>query len=273
MDKNFTHKISLGQNFLINRNVLRRSVEAGAIVPSDVLLEIGAGQGALTRELMNSSCSFLHAVEIDRRLEPWLQPLETECPQRLKITWGDAMQISFNELYPQPNKILANIPYNITTPLIWKALTELAPLKLELLILMVQKEAADRIAAPAGTKDRGPLSVTLELLGGVNPFMRVSPGSFNPPPKISSSLITVKIERHRFLASDKFWIGLLRSAFAQRRKTLINNLAAEGFAKEKLEHHLEALQIPLNARAEELESQQWFDLYSALIENPLNENI
>ena len=267
---NFSHKISLGQNFLVNRDVICRSVEAGNISSSDVLLEIGAGQGALTRELLASPCAFLHSVEIDRRLEPWLVPLEEAHKDRCQIIWGNALDVSFSALASRPTKVMANIPYNITSPLIKKVIEELAPLGAELIVLMIQKEAADRLAASPGTKDRCPLGITLDAMGAVFRIMQVSPGSFNPPPKVSSSLIGVRIERNRQLAADALWNRLLNAAFAQRRKTLYNNLIAGTFDKNSVLSYLDSLNLAPTARAEELSTAQWLSLWTMIREQTQN---
>ena len=108
-------------------------------------------------------------------------------------------------------------------------------------------------------------------MGTLRPFLRVSPGSFNPPPKVNSSLILLRIERRRRLAGDGLWKELMRGAFAQRRKTLANNLLSAGFPKNLIADAMEECQIPSNARAEELLSPQWFSLYSLLKENAKNE--
>ncbi len=264
MKREFSHKISLGQNFLNNPLVIRCSIETGGLTEKDIVLEIGSGKGILTRKILESSARFVHALEIDRRLDPWLVPLEDCYPDRLKIHWADAMEFPLASLSPVPNKILANIPYNITTPLIWKILTDLAPLGLECLILLVQKEAAERLAAPPCSKNRYPLGITIELMGEIEPLMKVSPGSFYPPPKVWSSLIKISILRRKNLAADEAWRNLIFSAFAQRRKKLINNFIAAGYENDSLESAFDALEIPFTARAEELGAQQWLNLYEIL---------
>ncbi len=264
MKREFSHKISLGQNFLGNPLVIQRSVDAGELTVNDTVLEIGSGKGVLTRKILESPARCIHALEIDRRLEPWLVPLENCCPERLKIHWADATEFPLAKLSPAPNKILANIPYNITTPLIWKILTDLAPLGLECLILLVQKEAAERLAAPLCSKNRYPLGITIELMGEIEPLMKVSPGSFYPPPKVWSSLIKINILRRKNLASDEAWRAFIFSAFAQRRKKLINNFIAADYEKDYLESTFDALKIPITVRAEELRAQQWLNLYEIL---------
>ena len=261
MTNTFNNKISLGQNFLNNPAVARRCLEAGGLNSEDVVLEIGPGQGALTRALLQSPCRFVHALEIDRRLAPWLEPLRAGHPGRFEISWGDALSADLRELFPLPNKVLANIPYNITTELIWKILVELGPRRLERLILLVQKEAADRLNAPPATKGRSPLGITLEQMSAVRTLMKVAPGSFNPPPKVWSALISIDLEENLDLAASPPWRRLLAAAFAQRRKKLANNLAAAGYGKDRIATILSSAGIDPMARAEELTASQWRSLY------------
>ncbi|MST54568.1 ribosomal RNA small subunit methyltransferase A [Pyramidobacter sp. SM-530-WT-4B] len=264
MTHTFNNKISLGQNFLNNPEVTRRCLKEARLNSADVVLEVGPGQGALTRGLLQSPCRFVHAVEIDRRLAPWLEPLQAGQPGRFKIFWGDALVADLRRLLPPPNKVLANIPYNITTDLIWKILVELGPRRLERLILLVQKEAADRLNAPPATKERSPLGITLEQMGAVRTLMKVSPGSFNPPPKVWSALISIDLTKNFGLAASPLWRRLLAAAFAQRRKKLVNNLAAAGCGKERSAAIFAAAGIGLAARAEELTAPQWRALFQEL---------
>ena len=265
MPSPFAHKKSLGQNFLINPEVLRRSLEAGQLCADDTVLEIGPGQGALSKLLLASPCRFVHAVEIDRRLEEWLAPLERAHPNCFRVTWADALACEFSSLEPAPDKVLANIPYHITTDLIWKLLVELAPRGLRRLILLVQKEAAERLRSKERTRDRGPLGVTIEIMGTLTPIMNVSPGSFAPPPNVWSQLISIDINREQTLAADPQWRGLLSAAFAQRRKKLVNNLLRAGYHPPRLESAFSFAQISEDARAEELTGKQWLVLYHFLI--------
>ena len=182
--KPFRHKKSLGQNFLADRNILRKIVERAAPAPGDVLLEVGAGQGVLTRELLASPCAFLYSMEIDRGLEPFLSDIPLLHPARFRLIWGDALEADFSLLSPAPDKVVANIPYNITTPLLWKLLETLP--SAAYFLLMVQKEAADRMIAPPATKERYPLGVTLELTGSVRNVLNVPPTAFRPVRAVNS---------------------------------------------------------------------------------------
>jgi len=142
-------------------------VDYAQIGERDVVLEIGPGRGMLTREILNSPCSFLHIIEIDKTLAPFLEPLLKRHETRTSLIWGDVLTVNLKELSPSPTKVLANIPYNITTPLIWQILEHLAPMGTKELILMLQLDLAERLCAKPGTKDRSPLGITIERMGQV----------------------------------------------------------------------------------------------------------
>ncbi|MCF4113483.1 MULTISPECIES: 16S rRNA (adenine(1518)-N(6)/adenine(1519)-N(6))-dimethyltransferase RsmA [Dethiosulfovibrio] len=258
----FTPRTSLGQNFLINRDIVRRTVEKADITENDVILEIGPGQGVLTREILSSRCSHLHSIEIDRRLEPFLQDIEGD--DRFSLHWGDGVKFPYGELRPVPSKVVANIPYHVTTPLIWSILEKLAPSGLSYMIMMVQKEAADRLVAQASTKERYPLGITLAAMGSAKTYMKVSPGSFRPIPKVSSALVELTIERRRDLPSDDLWRKVLKAGFSQRRKKLANNLVSLGVKKEEILALMDRSDIPSEARAETLSVSQWLEFVESL---------
>jgi 16S rRNA (adenine1518-N6/adenine1519-N6)-dimethyltransferase len=257
----FRAKKRLGQNFLADRNVLLEIVKRASIEGEDVVLEVGPGRGVLTRELLSEGCVRLYAVELDRRLASELEPLCEEEP-RLHLIWGDAMKVDYGALSPFPNKIVANIPYNITTPLIWKML-EFAPRGLTYHLYMVQKEAADRLLAPRDTKDRYPLGVTLEAMGTVTLVRHVPASCFRPMPRVESALVEITLVENFHLMHNTLWSDLLHGAFRQRRKTLVNNL--KGFAGiEDWRPVLEEVQIEEKIRAEDLSTEEWLKLYSRL---------
>ena len=262
----FRHNTDLGQNFLVDFSVLQFILETSAPGPEETILEIGAGQGVLTRPLALSGCRHLYSLEIDRRLEGDLADLEKTF-SNLKVFWGDAVTFDYAKDLPQsPHKVIANIPYHITTPLIWKLLEDLAPKGLRYLLLMVQKEAADRLTAPAGTKMRYPLGVTLELMGHVRRLRRVPPGAFRPAPRVDSALIEIEIDRRQSLACDHSWRRLLKAAFGQRRKTLANNLGASfGLPRESLLAIFSDIGVDGKIRAEELDGDQWLRLARELV--------
>lgn len=260
----FHHKKSLGQNFLSDLNILRAIVRKASPHPEDSILEIGAGQGVLTRELLASPCSFLFSVEIDRGLAPFLANLPLLHSKRFALIWGDALQMDFTSLTPSPSKVVANIPYNITTPLLWHLLETLQETKY--FLLMVQKEAADRIVALPRTKARYPLGITLEVMGKASSVLKVPPQAFRPVPKVESRLLEISLSgEHATLPCDPLWRDMLRRGFSQRRKKLSKNLRA--FRPEiPWEELFSQVGIEENARAEELSGSQWLTLLEFLRE-------
>ena len=155
-------------------------------------------------------------MELDERLRPYLEGLASREP-RLSLYWGDALRMDCGALSPFPRKVVANIPYNITTPLIW-SLLRLGARGLRHHLYMVQKEAADRLTASADTKERYPLGVALEVMGAVERVRRVPPSCFRPRPRVDSEVIEIVLSRNFHLMEDGLWSGLLHRAFAQRRK-------------------------------------------------------
>ena len=259
--KGFKNKKSLGQNFLVDRNILRHILEQADLCVDDTVLEIGAGQGVLTRELAASPCSFVFSVEIDEGLSEYLRDITLLYPNTFSLLWGDALAVDYSSLSPVPTKVVANIPYNITTPLLWRLLEQLPEAGTGYFLLMVQKEAAERITAPPGTKERYPLGITLELMGKARSVRTVHPQSFRPVPAVESSLLEIRLSgMHATLPKDSLWRNLLRSSFAQRRKKLSNNL--RGFYPSvSWSEAFERTEIHENARAEELTGEQWLALW------------
>lgn len=250
----------LGQNFLVDRGVLADIVARGDVRAGDVVLEVGPGRGILTRALLERGAA-VHAVELDQRLRPELEALRDspEAAGRLSLHWADALKVDYAALVPSPGKVIANIPYNITTPLIWR----LIGFGLAYHLYMVQKEAAERLAAPADTKARYPLGVTLEVMGTVTQVRRVAPTCFRPVPKVESELVEIVIQKNHELARDPSWSELLHRAFAHRRKTLLNNLGRERTSP--LFHfwaeRLDEAGIDPKLRAEDLDGEAWLRLY------------
>ena len=252
-----------GQNFLIDRNILSEMTERAG-VSGQAVLEIGPGKGALTKELLLKGCLRLYAVELDLRLKDVLEKLKIDEP-RLDIIWGDAMKADYGSLSPFPGKAVANIPYNITTPLIWRLLA-FAPMGLSYHLYMVQKEAADRLLAKRDTKERYPLGVTLEAMGKATLVRRVPPSCFRPMPRVESAVVEIKLWRNFHLMETPFWSGLLHAGFRQRRKTLLNNL--KDFAGiHDWRPLLDGAGLDPKIRAEDLNGREWLQLYSRSLQS------
>ena len=237
-----------GQNFLIDKNILGLMISQANITENDCVLEIGPGHGVLTRAILAQNVKCLHCVELDERLRPELEEIHDD---RLTLHWGDAVKYDYSSLEPFPNKVIANIPYKITTPLIWE-LIKFADKGLRYMLLMLQKEAAERIIAPPDTKARYPLGVCIEAAGRAKVIRSVSPQCFRPIPKVYSAIVEIEIARNFELAGSTLWSEMLHLGFAHRRKTLANNLKGwaipEGLGEK---------------RAEDLSANEWVKIYSS----------
>lgn len=260
--RRFINNTDIGQNFLIDESVVAYTVKRAAVTPDDVILEIGPGGGILTRGLLSAGPRALCAVEVDERLRDGLEALASR-DGRLRLFWGDAVRFDYRSELPEtPTKIVANLPYHITTPILWTFLEKLIPAGVGYMLLMVQLESAERIASPERSRARSPLGVTVEAMGGAEILRKVPPQAFRPQPRVNSALIEIKIEKNRGLANDRTWRALLARSFTQRRKTLVNNWTA-GYAdidRERALAILERAGLSATARAEELPLEKWFEL-------------
>lgn len=255
----FEHNTDIGQNFLRDGAVAEWMASRASVAGRDVL-EIGPGDGVLTRALLAAGCRSLCAVELDVRLEPFLAPLARD--ERLTIVWRDAMKFDFAALDPPPSHIVANLPYNITTPVIWRSLEHLSGKGLETMLLMTQREAAVRITSGAGSRESCPLGITLAAIGSAVSARRVGRGSFVPVPRVDSAIIEIKLSGEMSdLPRDARWRRLLAGSFAQRRKTLVNNWTSSFRAtRAECERVLESLGLRATLRPEEASLDDWLAL-------------
>lgn len=256
-----------GQNFLVSPGVIRKIVDAVAPRPTDTVVEIGPGLGALTAPLLER-LDHLHVVEIDRDLIARLQ--QTFSPERLTIHAGDALQFDFSTLQSgRPLKIVGNLPYNISSPLLFH-LASYAEHVAEM-HFMLQKEVVDRLVAVPGSSDYGRLSVMLQVGFWMERLFVVPPGAFNPAPKVDSAVVRMiplgrqKVGAGGTAADDAaLFARLVAAAFSQRRKMLRNTL--KPFGGETL---LAAQGIPPTARAEELAVADYVRLANVLSQRGL----
>ncbi|MHB8470019.1 MAG: 16S rRNA (adenine(1518)-N(6)/adenine(1519)-N(6))-dimethyltransferase RsmA [Gaiellaceae bacterium] len=250
---NVSPKKELGQHFLVDENVLGVIGRLAELAPDDVVLEIGPGLGVLTRYLA-ARVARVHAVEIDRSLEPRLRDLGAN----VTVDFGDAMQV---ELPQDATKLVANLPYNIATPLLVESLDGLP--NVALWCVMVQREVADRLFAQPSTKAYGAVSVLVQLAGERTGFHPVSRTVFRPPPNVDSALVAF---RRTELPND--FAGLKRivvAAFAHRRKTLPNSLELAGVVpRARGAAALAAIGRPPATRAEALAPAEFVALAEAL---------
>jgi len=249
-------KKELGQHFLVDENILRVIERLAQLDPSDVVLEIGPGQGVLTRFLAER-VALVHAVEVDRSLEPHLPDDE-----RVRVQFGDALRLDLAALDPPPAKLVSNLPYNIATPLVAESLGGLPTV--DLWCVMVQREVADRFFAAPSTKAFGAVSVVVQLATERTGFHPVSRDVFRPRPNVDSALVAFR--RRGPLPEN--WPRVRRvvdAAFAHRRKTLPNSLQLAGFAdRGAAADALAAIGRDASVRAEALEPHEFVALAEAL---------
>ena len=246
-------KKEYGQHFLVDRNILEVIGRLAELAPGDVVLEIGPGEGVLTRYLAER-VRRVHAVEIDRALEPALDDL----PENVDVVFGDALRL---DLPQDATKLVANLPYNVATPLVVESLDGLP--NVARWCVMVQREVADRFFAQPGTKDYGAVSVLVQLVTERTGFHAVSRTVFRPQPNVDSALVAF---RRTELPADYGRVKeLVTAAFAHRRKTLPNSVAQAGLAtREDAAEALAAIGRPAEIRAEALAPAEFVALAEAL---------
>jgi 16S rRNA (adenine1518-N6/adenine1519-N6)-dimethyltransferase len=235
-----------GQHFLHDQGILRRIVESVAPQSGDRLIEIGPGEGALTLPLLRAAGT-LTAIELDRDL---IEPLQAKAQGlgNLSIISADVLTVDFTALAGgAPLRVLGNLPYNISTPILFHCLEHAGTIRD--MHFMLQKEVVERMAAPPGSKVYGRLSVMLQLRCTVQPLFRVPPGAFRPPPKVDSAVVRLTPLPPAALPQVDFSVieQVVRAAFGQRRKTLSNALSGVATAAD-----IEAAGIDPRARAEQL---------------------
>ena len=260
----FRHNTEIGQNFLTDKSVAAWMTERARLVPTDRLLEIGPGTGILTKAILDAGCTRVDAVEIDVRLKEYLEPLAAS-DDRLRLHWGDAVKFDYSGLNEPPPRVIANLPYHITTPLLWKLLESFSGSDMRYMMLMIQEETAPRIAAGAGNRESGPLSVTIAAAWRTAVLRKVPRTAFYPQPRVDSAIaeITPLVEDcpYALLPRDAAWRRLLSGSFAMRRKTLTNNwVGAFGVKKDDCAGILAAHSLDARARQEELTLLDWLSL-------------
>ena len=266
---NFNFQKKFGQNFLIDTRVLERIIEASEITKDDCVLEIGPGIGTMTQYLAESAREVI-AVEIDKALIPILGDTLKDY-SNITIINDDILKVDINKIVQeknngQPIKVVANLPYYITTPIIMGLFESHVPLKS--ITVMVQKEVADRMQVGPGTKDYGALSLAVQYYAKPEVVANVPPNCFIPRPNVGSAVIRLtRYENPPVQAEDEhFMFSLIRASFNQRRKTLINGLmnGGLGLSKETIQSVLEEMGLSLTIRGEALTLEQFAQLSSLL---------
>jgi 16S rRNA (adenine1518-N6/adenine1519-N6)-dimethyltransferase len=248
----------LGQNFLADPNLLDAIVRESGVGPDDVALEFGAGGGALSERLA-ARAGHLHTVEVDRRLEPELEPLAAR--PNVSLHWGDAMKLDFASLDPAPGIVVSNLPYSVATPLILRTIEELPGV--DRWTVMIQLEVAERLRAAPGSRAYGAPSVMVQLACEVELMRRVPPQVFVPRPRVDSALLRL---RRVGDAATPAVRGLVRGGFAHRRKSLARSLElTEPGRLESVRSALSELGLAEDARAESLSPDQFAALAAKLV--------
>lgn len=253
---------ALGQNFLVDPSALDAIVRAADVAPGEAVLEVGPGLGVLTRALLDAGAE-LTSIELDARLIPLLQEtfaaeLGRTGPGSLRLVHGDALRFDLASL-PAGAKLVANLPYNVATPILTRALESG---RFSRLVFLVQREVAERLTASPGTKEYGALTLLVGHFGAARVVRLVPPGAFLPPPKVTSAIVRLDTDPTKAPAPELF--ALIHRCFAHRRKTLLKNLVYAGYERERAAAALERLGLDARARAEELDLAAFRALAAAL---------
>lgn len=262
--KRFDIKMSkkLGQNFLIKRGIVDEIVHAAEITVGEPVLEVGPGIGTLTQGLAQSGAD-VTAIELDRRL---LEVLDTTLASydNVRIIHGDVLKLDVPTIMNhKPFKVVANLPYYITTPIIMSLLESKLPI--ERLVVMVQKEVALRMIAKPGTKDYGALSVAVQYYTEPDIVLDVPPKSFLPAPAVTSSVIRCVLRNKPpvDVIDEKLFFRVVKAGFAQRRKTFSNTMKTTGLTRDRIEELLAKANIDGQRRGETFTLQEFADVANA----------
>lgn len=263
---NFHFQKKFGQNFLIDTHVLERIISEAGVTKDDFVVEIGPGIGTMTQYLCEAAGA-VAAVEIDKNLIPILHDTLSEY-DNVEIINNDILKVDIAALAKEKNggkpiKVVANLPYYITTPIIMGLFESHVPI--ESITVMVQKEVADRMQCGPGSKDYGALSLVVQYYAKPEIVANVPPNCFMPRPNVGSAVI--RLTRHETplveVADEKLMFRLIRASFNQRRKTLVNglkNASDLSYTKEQIEQAIEAIGQPLTIRGEALTLEQFAQL-------------
>jgi 16S rRNA (adenine1518-N6/adenine1519-N6)-dimethyltransferase len=255
-------KKRFGQHFLHDRNVIDKIVAAARLNPAQEVVEIGPGLGVLTDQLLPSAAR-VHVMEIDRDL---IERLHARQDQRLIVHAGDVLKLSWNDCLPQPPyTLVANLPYNISSQILFKLLEHRH--LFQRMVLMFQREVGERLVAQPGGRDYGILSVLCQLWYDIHVVTLVKPDAFNPPPKVDSIVLNFQpLSKPRVDPIDeRFFRRVVKAAFTQRRKTLRNSLLASNFSPLEIDTALLTAEIPPSRRGETLSLEDFSRLTKSLL--------
>ena len=247
---------SLGQNFLINQQIIDDIVKVANVNEDDLIIEIGPGLGSLTSKLADNAKKVV-AIELDQNMIEILKE-RFSLYKNVEIIHGDIMKVDLKEIIGEEKKvkIVANLPYYITTPIVMKLLEE--NLKMKSITVMVQKEVGERFCAIPGGKEYGAITVSINYYSDPKIVLDVPKDNFNPIPEVDSCVVQLKLKKnHIELKDKKLFFRLIKIAFSQRRKNIGNSLTGIGMTKQEVKEMLEALSLDINLRAENLSINQY----------------
>lgn len=264
----FHFQKTLGQNFLVDGNIINKIIEGARVTKDDTVLEIGAGIGTLTRALAEKAGKVI-VIEIDRQLEPILNETLSGL-DNIEIHWGNALKVNWDKLIKEktggefgeggkPYKITANLPYYITTPLVMFALE--SHFNVSEIVVMIQKEVAERLTAKPGTKDYGALTLAIQYYTQPSLVTSVPKTVFIPQPEVESAVVSLDVMAEPPVAvkDEKTFFEVVKAAFGQRRKTILNNLGriVEGLDKAEINRFLSDMGIDPGRRGETLKIEEF----------------
>lgn len=250
----------LGQNFLINEEIINQIIEKANVNKNDTIIEIGPGLGSLTAKLLENANKVI-AIELDSNMSNILK--ERFCLyDNFELIEKDVLKVDLNEIVEKYDsvKVVANLPYYITTPIIMKLLEE--RLKLKSITVMVQKEVGERFCAVPNSKEYGAITISINYYTKPEIIIDVPKENFEPMPEVDSCVIKLDVRNVPpvELKNEKDFFNLIKAGFSQRRKTINNSLASMGISKEKIKNVLEKLGIDSKLRAENLTMEQFADI-------------
>lgn len=271
-ENNFRFNKQFGQNFITDSNLLKAIVCDAKIESDDIVLEIGAGAGTLTRQLA-TCCKKVVAFEIDRNLVPVLDQTLSEVKDKVELVFSDIQKVSDDQILAltgEKFKVVANLPYYITTPIIMRFLE--SKLKPQSITVMVQKEVGDRLVAKAGSADYGAITAAVALEGKAEITRVVSRQMFVPQPNVDSCIVNIRLDEQTFMHVDKVAVKLvIKAAFAMRRKTLVNNVMSSlNYSRQEIENALIALGLDVRIRGEMLDIATFVKLSEQLSSQKIN---
>lgn len=257
------HKKKFGQNFLEDKNYVERIIDVSDIKEDDVILEIGPGDGAMTKKLLEKAKKVI-CVELDRDLEKILRD-QFDDNEKFNLIMKDVLKLDFKTEIGEKVKVVANIPYYITSPIINKLIENRE--YVDEIFIMVQKEVGERIVSPPDSKDYGILTIAVNFYADSTLLFVIPKEAFDPPPNVDSAFLSIKMRknnRYEELITEEELFKYVKAAFASRRKNIVNNISSLGFEKGALKELFEQNGIEPNKRAENFSIDEFIEMISLL---------